>query len=413
MYCDIDNPLQSPVCNIQIIEALDSRSTTASKTGEAWDLHFYVRGTNDECAIRARLEPGKPYGLPRTFPPQVGTGMGGVLQSYPLQEYTVTNLGWQLWEVRARYAWAGAVNRNVFRVTLPTQISMSTRGGNIKLASSIRTVQSYPQEENPGGKAETPAPNFENAIEWDGKRVKGVQVPSPITRYSEVWIFPSNRIFSPVGTGEQKQDGSGDGEPIRTDWQSRLNVWEDYTGTVHGTVNQKPRETISEGDKSPQEQAEDNRYKNESEQSKQKFRGWSPGEILLDNVNLRQVGLHHFEVSFDFLVKSNSKGFTLPWSVEDYGTESRPIDGWDYIWTYNEFKSVTANSELAVEQQYKLNAPIPLFIYVERIMERRNFVQLDIGNAPFSSAIIDPCSSSVDLMNIWDQRCKRTNPRGG
>ena len=112
-------------------------------------------------------------------------------------------------------------------------------------------------------------------------------------------------------------------------------------------------------------------------------------------------------------MKSNSKGFTLPWSVEDYGTESRPIDGWDYIWTYNEFKSVTANAELPVEQQYKLNAPIPLFIYVERIMERRDFSYLDIGNYSFTPKIVDPCSSSVDLMNIWDQRCKRTNPRGG
>ena len=216
-----------------------------------------------------------------------------------------------------------------------------------------------------------PAPDFEGAIEWDGKTVKGVQVPAPLTRYSEVWIFPASRIFGMVYTEEQPQNYNltpgDDRVPKRIVWDNRVNVWADYTGTVHGPVNQKPRTDISEGDKSDEEKDQDKWYRAEPAKQKGKFRGWEPGEVQLDNVNLRQVGLHHYEVSFDFLIQTNRKnGIALPWSVQDYMNQSRPIDGWDYIWTYNEIKSATANNEKPTNEQYELNAPSPsLFMWNE------------------------------------------------
>lgn len=410
-YCDMD-PDALPPCDLKITEALDSRRNTATglATGgrgasETWELHLFVQGSNDECEIRRRLEPGSVYGLPKTFP-GFGPGAepsGGALQSYPLREFQVSCIGWQLWEVTATYGWDGPVDRDVFRFTLPTQISMSTRGGNAKLSKSVRTMDSYPRKKNPGAFAELPAPDFEGAIEWDGKTINGVNVPVPLTRYSESWIFPRRRIFSPVSTGEQlRQDGGGDGKVSQADWPGRYAVWENYTGCVHGPVHNKDSWDDAEKDKA----------KNEPALQRGKFRGWEPGSVLLDNVNIRQVGLHHFEVTFDFLVQSPRQGLALPWSVEDYMTTMETVDGWDHIWSYYEIRSATAKTTEATPQEYKVTAPEPKFVYVERIMERRNFGNLDIGVAPFSGMEVGMCTgSAVDLMNGWDLACKRENPR--
>lgn len=420
--CDYPSGGYAGVCNLEIIEALDSRSSTATGltgsargVGEAWELHFFLQGTNDECAVRERLEPGKPTGLPEVFPGFVpgAEPQGGALQAYPLQEVRVQNIGWQLWEINARYAWDGATNRDVFQLTLPTQISMSTRGGNTKLTESIRTIDSYPQlDANPGGAAESPAPDFERAIEWDGRRVNGVEVPTPLVRYSEVWIFDRARMFSPVTTGEQPDQSApygGDGNVVSTSWPNgRFQVWQDYTGCVHGPVHQKPRDIPDDNDKPPDEQLEDEYYQNEPPAQRQAFRGWDAGSVLLDNVNVRQIGLHHFEVAFDFLVQSNRKNQRLPWSVEDYMGYMREVDGWDHIWTYNESVSQPAQTTEATPQEYEVTAPRPSFIYVERIHERRNFLQLDIGNASLAYPnMLNLCTESVDLMNWWDRACNR------
>lgn len=188
-------------------------------------------------------------------------------------------------------------------------------GGTQKLTNSIRTVNAYAGEwqfipEYSPAPGETPrpnlpttrfvttdAPNFKNAIAWDGETVNGCDVIVPVYNWSETWYLPGSMV-----TGAYK---------------AKL-------FQLTGRINQNP------------------------------FRDFQPGEVLFMGARGSRRGTEDWEINFAFAASQNDDNI----SVGDLaGIHKR---GWDYLWV-NYRKSedsegarlIPVPSSVHVEQVYK------------------------------------------------------------
>lgn len=375
-----------PLCNeVLLSEALRSRDAKrypdpAPRT-DVWNLRFYARGTNDECLLRQRLED-----------PDVG--IPGVFQGQPLEYYETRNIGWQLWEVTATYNWYGPHQvddlNNTFN-SLPSQITLSTAGGRTKLTQSIFTASKYPIA---GAKS---PPDFKGAVNWDGQRVQGVDVGAASPRYTETWIVNRAFLFSPITVYEADDTYEQGPPPVggkQVNYTSRIELFTDYTWTVHGQV---PGLNSA----------------NHPVTQLQNFRQWRGGNVALAGVNVRQIAMDHFEVTLEFQIQP-TKNFIIPESIEP-STPEEPDgvtfigEGWNYLWFYYAQQEATANTGEADE--YKMNAAVPIYMYEEQIYRRKDFSNLGFGIAPFDYAFQNlMCMASPDLDDAWHTFCSEAPP---
>lgn len=346
MICD---PTSSPdpLCNARMTEHLDSRRHRKDHQGESWELHFTVQGTNNQCEVEERIFHER-IGLPARF------------ADIPFDNHVLRNIGWETWDVVATYAWTGSrqsIGQTIGVTTkgkiiggavapFPENVSYSTRGGRIHLTQSLEHIRRVP----------TDAPFLDGAINWDGERVKGIDVIAPNLVYSESYMLTRQFIFS----GGEK---------------SKMKVWADLTGTVHGNPvdppTGKPPPTLPD------------------------FRYWGIGEVLLDGITMRQTSATLFEVTFEFLV-SETKTFKTPVSI-DPQQEEIVVEGWNLVWfTYAKVEEDTGNGNEV--------KTLPKAMYIEQIYERTNFTDLGIGlAAPFVST--DPICTNPDFEAIASGYC--------
>lgn len=360
--CDDPGGARDPYCNVRTAESIRSRASrsgylgrsgTGVHTDDRWVLLFYLKGTMDECVIKNRIE-HQTIGLPLKF------------QGEPLLEYNIRNIGWELWECQAVYAWSGPTA--VGGAQLPTQISFSTGGGRKKLTQSLLTVGAYPDS------GDGLAPNINGAINWDGEKVSGVDIISASPRYTETWIFDRTTLFSAKGQTVVPVEGGQD--RTKSTYSNMLNLWTDYTGTVHGSPSAD--NPVNADPLSPSEPIGP-------------FRGWAEGEVLFTGAQMRQIATDYFEVTYEFQISPTLKLF-LPESVEQEppagGGDVEPIfvEGWDYLWYMYAEKEEEVGTGGA--SPYKMNAALPKFAYVDEVYRRRNFQGLGVGTNPFIAQFI-------------------------
>lgn len=372
--CDpYPNPGEALCNEVLLSEALASRDAKrypdpAPRT-DVWTLRFYARGTNDECILRQRLE-------------DPNVGIPGRFQGQPLEYYDVRNIGWQLWECTATYNWYGASQvgaSSEFFYSLPSAMTLSTSGGRIQLTQSLDTISRYPI-----ATGQSP-PDFNGAINWDGTRVQGVQVGAASPRYTETWIVNREFLFESVTVNVGGEDWVSDPGTSTYTYGSRIDLFTDYTWTVHG-----PNPSWS-GAETPPGQGDP-------------FRNWAIGNVALSGVNVRQIAMEHFEVTLEYQIQPTKK-FTVPASV-DPDTPEFTGAGWNYVWFYYMQEEAKANQ--GETEEYTLNAALPKFMYEEQIYRRKNFTDLGFGINPFLPAFTNlMCMASPDLEGDWDSICNR------
>lgn len=334
MICDPLSMPTDPECNTRMTEHLDSRRHRKDQQGESWELHFTVQGTNNQCEVEERLFHQK-IGLPARF------------ADIPFDSHVIRNIGWETWDVVATYSWTGSRQTIKGATPVPENVSYSTRGGRIHLTQSLEHIRRIPAS----------APFLDGAINWDGERVKGVDIIAPNLVYSESYMLTREFIYS---------GGKN----------AKIKVWGDLTGTVHGNPIDTP------GVPPP---------------TLPDFRYWGIGEVLLGGVTKRQTSATLFEVTFDFLI-SPTKQVVIPISVQDPADEfPTPVEGWDFVWfTYAKFDEDTGNGGEV--------KTLPKTMYIERIYRRTNFTDLGIGLAsPFIST--DPICTNPDFEAIASGYC--------
>ena len=366
--CDRAVSPGDPLCSVKLWESLASRKAIATrKGGTDWTLLFFLQGTNDECLIKNRLEVTIAFGEKNT-----GLGIPKTFHQVPLNRYEVRNLGWELWEIVCLYSYDGATRDAMG----PMQTSFSTIGGRERLTQSIDTRQRHPLPPQTGSDPNTMAPELDGAIGFDGERVKGVDVNSPLLKYTETWIFTRFDIFGGHAIRTCVTEPSlRPGQSRR--YSSKIEAWTKMTATVHGPRDDQSGTPPQHG-----------------------FRWWSIHEVLFLGVTMNQVSADDFECTFEFQI-SRTKCLNLPKSVSA-NKEQIVIPGWDYTWFSYAKKEVDAGSSGG-----NIVTGLPKFVYVERVYPRTDFTALGIGIAPpLANSTIPSCSSPAeDLQGRWHALC--------
>jgi hypothetical protein len=259
------------LCNIQLHELLGSRQHQRNTRGDTWVLTFVVLGTDDECLVRRRIrhidpDPAKSLGIPATFDDE------------PLKDYSLSRTGQWVWEVQATYGHVPMTRTGTWYLGRPSSTSMSTIGGTQHITRSIYNID-----------ASSNAPNVNNAIEFDGKAVKGIDTPATSTRWRETWKFSRFEAFGPARapldtafiTKEAVEDDYWEVNDI-----SLVERWDQLVGYVHGYDWFIGSPSAAERNV--------------------KFRHFQPGSIMFLGATMSQLDQWYYEVTFEFLFARNS-----------------------------------------------------------------------------------------------------------
>lgn len=255
-------------------ERHDSRPATIAERGNNFELRFFLLGTADDKTAAEFLVaqlPESHLGQPR------------ISFSYQYE-------GEQKWNVVARYA----------SDPVSVMTSFSTGGGTETITQAKKLRQVVPA---------TGAPDHELAINFDGKKVNGVSLPTRQFKFQEL---------------HRKSNAEVD--------TYYVNVLKEATTKINS----------------------------------KRFRNHEVNEVLLENVNGKRISGDRWELTFEFAVQE-TMNVPLPPELGAGVTISR--QGWDYIqYVYktstdgkNKLPRVRAAYSLVVFDEYdfdKLNIPI-------------------------------------------------------
>jgi hypothetical protein len=146
---------------ITIEEQFDSRETTQSVDNPSVDLHYQVKGTEDDGAVRTTVEATVPaYYL-----------------GLPFQSYTISPKGGGVWDVGARYG------KREPKETGQSSFSFDTGGGTQHITQSLSTIAKYA----PPGQT---APDCKGAIGVSNDSVEGTDITVPVYSFTETHYIP-------------------------------------------------------------------------------------------------------------------------------------------------------------------------------------------------------------------------------
>ena len=146
---------------ITLIEKHDSRSANVGVDDPAIDLAYWVKGSDDDAAIRAAVQ---------SSVPAYHAGL-------PFQNCHIKPLGNQLWEAVARYG------KKEPKETGQSSFSFDTGGGSQHISQSLATIGSHA----PPGKT---APDFKGAIGCTTDAVEGTDITVPVYSFTETHYLP-------------------------------------------------------------------------------------------------------------------------------------------------------------------------------------------------------------------------------
>lgn len=279
-----------------LTERVKSRELTEVSGRATLDFEYDLVGTSSEIIARNYLVDNTPRVYENLFRME--------FKVTPIQVDEGTDTGH--WLCTVRYATGDVVPREL----TDSSFAFDTTGGTQHVTQSLVTVAA----QLPGGGL---APNHQRAIGASvGKgRVEGVDIPSPVYRFSESHIFTDQGITSFY-------------KGLLFFWTGRMN---------------------------------DN-----------DFRGFSRGECLFQGVVGTRRGLGDWDLNFHFAASPNVANLEIggdPFNaVADPPIIIAEKLGWDYLWiVYG--KSV--NRKVLVD--------VPKAAYVERVLEFRDFSALGIG----------------------------------
>lgn len=101
------------------------------------------------------------------------------------------------------------------------------------------------------------------------------------------------------------------------------------------------------------------------------FRGFEPGEVLFLGCEGSKRGSDQWELTYKFAASRNRAD---PDFVDDIGDITNvEKEGWDYLWIRYEDRKDTASHSLV---------KVPKAVYVERVYDKSDFADLEIGTDP-------------------------------
>ena len=201
---------------------------------------------------------------------------------------------------------------------VPNGVTVDTTGGSELITQSLETV-GYPLE------GDNKAPDSFGAINVSGNQVNGIQKTIPTFNFSETWAVPAWYLL--VGSKKDSVDKDEEQMPGAADPYAK--TLRDLTGTV-------------------------NRYP---------FRIFDAGEVLFLGARYDiSRSSTMVMVTYSFSVQPNRDDF----KVGDITVKYK--DGWDFLWV--QYQDET-NAGSAVKK--------PQYVYVDRIYDRTDFNDLQIG----------------------------------
>lgn len=234
----------------------------------------------------------------------------GTLLSLQLINWNAEHVGSEVWRVTLEYG-----RRQAFRETL------RTGGGRVRITQAVEdpNLSQITRVWNSGGElAGAQADLYQNVVEWDGKRVKGVTVQAPAYEFSEIHYR----------TRQTMNEG----------YRARLML---ATGTINDSF----------------------------------FRGWFSGEVLFLGAYGKTVSPQWWEITYEFAVKLNRNQTTTETirPLLDIGSIANvAARGWDHVWVSYKPSDITVGGTKYVLQ-------IPDRVFVSPVYRSTNFFDLEIG----------------------------------
>ena len=149
----------------EVVEKFESRRITTGRNPVA-ELHYAVRGTNDDVEARNALE---------TASPALYDPWGSGLIFLPRESISIEPVGDLLWDGIVRYGTVPQTNESVF--------AFDTGGGTQHITHSLQTVGAYAPPTQT-------APDFKGAIGVTADSVEGVDIAVPVYHFSETHYLP-------------------------------------------------------------------------------------------------------------------------------------------------------------------------------------------------------------------------------
>jgi hypothetical protein len=239
--------------------------------------------------------------------------------------------------------------------------------------------------------ASSSAPDTNLALEYDGKTVKGLDVPSGETRWRESWKFSAREIF--ITNTSNDPDGIGgvifppvlqsliDANHWGLNALSLRDRWHSMVGYVHGynTWNEFPE--LAKG-------------------RTNKFRGFDPGSLMFMGATMSQLDDWYYEVTFEFMYSPNAwagipstvtgvetrsagwsdtLGFQPEIKASTFGNDSYEIykNGWDYL----EFHYLDKDQDIG-DSDGKATLPVPVAYTLHQTQTYIPFGYLGIPQDP-------------------------------
>lgn len=154
---------------VEVVERFESRQGTTGNNPSV-ELHYHVRGTNDDVEARAALA---------ALAPTLYDPWGTSMIYLPRDTITLQPAGDELWEGIVRYGMLPPTNGSTF--------AFDTGGGTQHITQSRQTVGAYA----PAGKT---APDFRGAIGVTPDSVEGVDITVPVYHFSETHYLPNSTV---------------------------------------------------------------------------------------------------------------------------------------------------------------------------------------------------------------------------
>jgi hypothetical protein len=132
------------------------------EAGSTFTYMYVVLGTSDVTAATSAVAAASPV-----------TYLANDGQILVRQEFTPKVTGPDSWEVAVRYGTEDSRKSHAVPVASTWQFSFDTTGGSHKITQSLETLERTEAD------ATDPAPDLNNAIGWDGKKVNGVEIVVP------------------------------------------------------------------------------------------------------------------------------------------------------------------------------------------------------------------------------------------
>lgn len=279
---------QYNICNIGLHELLLSRTHEVTPRGDTWSLQFVVTNTTEECEVADRLA-GRVTDNDGNQTIMSELGIYPTMYGQPLRDWRIQRIGYLVWMVDAVYGYKGLTvmpGRTPWPLMAEqlraSNIQSSTIGGTKHITKNLWTV-SWSER----------CPKMWGAIEWDGKAVKGIDVPAAAGRWREVWKFSMKDVFDSDNPWPHPPDihpGLAENNEWQLEGLSLFQRWHKMTGWVHGydwwLQVDEPCATAGHW-------------------RSKKFRGFEQGALQFLGAEVTQMDTYNCEVTFEFQFEPN------------------------------------------------------------------------------------------------------------